>query len=90
MIHSLAGGDIRGDKFFDFAKVEILDGESKGDIRWYTFLIFGLEVGDIVVVPNGYSTTKAKVLQIDRKVSSFSAPIPPKHAKEILYKLEVN
>lgn len=87
MIHSLAGGDIRGEQFFDFAKVEILDGTNIGDIRWYTFSIFDLQVGDIVAVQNGYLTAKGKVLQIDRHVSSFSAPIPPKHAKEILYKL---
>ena len=87
MIHSLAGGDIRGQQLYDFAKVELIDGTNIGDIRWYTFSIIDLQVGDTVVVPNGYLTAKAKVLQIDKNVSSFSAPIPPKRAKEILYKL---
>lgn len=87
MIHSLAGGDIRGEQFYDFAKVELLDGANASDIRWYIFSIFDLQVGDVVVVPNGHLTAKAKVLQIDKNVSSFSAPIPPKRAKEILYKL---
>lgn len=89
MIHSLAGGDIRGDKFFDFAKVELLDGANAGSIRWY-LSIFGLQVGDVVVVPDGYLTAKAKVLQIDKNVSSFSAPIPPKRAQEILCKAAVD
>ncbi len=87
MIHSLAGGDIRGEQFYDFAKVELLDSANAHDIRWYTFSIFDLQVGDIVVVPNGYLTAKAKVLQINKNVSSFSAPISPKRAKEILYKI---
>ena len=88
MIHSLAGGDIRGEKFSDFAKVQMLESANVGDIRWYTYNMLELKEGDEVVVPNGYLTAKAKVLAIQKNVSSFSAPVPLKHAKSILYKVE--
>ena len=79
MIHSLSGGVVKGESFFDFAKVEI-DGEG---FFWFIDP-FGLEESDIVVVPFGGETRTGKILRIDKHVSSFAAPVPTKHAKKIL------
>ncbi len=89
MIHSLAGGDIRKIKVNDFAKVELLEGSSKGGIFWYINKISDLKAGDIVVVPFGKhdALTRAKVIRIDRAVSSQASPVPVGHAKEIYAKL---
>jgi hypothetical protein len=86
MIHSLAGGELRTTETHDFAKVEILEGICAGDIFWYISNIKNLKVGDMVLVPLGKNNlpAKAKVLRIDKNVSSQTSPIPPKHAKEIL------
>ena len=89
MIHSLAGGDIKKIKVNNFATVELLEGISKGSIYWYITKIDGLKEGDIVLVPFGKlnSLTKAKVLRIDKNVSSQASPIPTSHAKEIYSKI---
>lgn len=80
MIHSLSGGIVKGEDFFDFAKVEI-DGEG---VFWFVDP-FGLKEGDIVVVPFGKNATETgKIVRIDKHVSSFAAPISVKSAKEIL------
>lgn len=88
MIHSLAGGDIKKIKVNDFAKVELLEGLSKGGIFWYISKIEDLKEGDIVLVPFGKydALTKAKVLRVDKAVSSQISPIPTGHAKEVYSK----
>lgn len=88
MIHSLAGGKIKDLDFADFAKVEILDGETQGKISWYITNILDLNVGDTVLVPVGLNNTQtpAKVLKIERNLSSQVSPIPIKRAKEIIQK----
>lgn len=85
MIHSLAGGDLGKIKVNDFAKVELLEGLSKGGIFWYITKIEKLKAGDVVLVPFGKANalTKAKVLRVDRGVSSQASPIPTHHAKEV-------
>lgn len=90
MIHSLAGGDIGKIKVNDFAKVELLEGPSKGGIFWYITKLADLKAGDTVVVPFGKydALTRAKVLRIDKAVSSHASPVPVGHAKEIYEKLE--
>ena len=79
MIHSLSGGIVRGEKFNDFAKVEI-DGEGT---FWYIDP-FGLSEGDYVTVPLGKRLVEGQILRIDRHVSSHASPISVKHAKEII------
>ena len=86
MIHSLAGGNIGKEKFFDFAKVEILEGENLGKIFWYIAKP-GIKVSDEVLVSLKGLTVKAKILRIDKNVSSYSSPIPTKAAKEIIKKV---
>ena len=88
MIHSLAGGKIKDLDFADFAKVEILDGEAQGKISWYITNILDLNVEDTVLVPVGLNNTQtpAKVLKIERNLSSQVSPIPIKRAKEIIQK----
>lgn len=90
MIHSEAGGEIRGEDYFDFAKVEILEGEEKGKQLWFITTIFDLVVNDKVLVPVGVIKmgTLGKVVRIDRGVSSFCSPISPKHAKYVLRKVK--
>ena len=85
MIHSLAGGIVSEVKVADFAKVEI-DGEGK---FWYISKIADLKEGDFVLVPFGknLAETKAKVLRIDKNVSSQASPIPFGRAKVILRKI---
>ncbi len=89
MIHSEAGGEIRGEEYNDFAKVEILEGEQKGNIFWYLTTIIGLQEGDKVLVPVGVIKmgTLGKVIRIDKNVSSFCSPVPVKHAKYVLRKI---
>ncbi len=89
MIHSEAGGEIRGEEYNDFAKVEILEGEQKGKIFWYLTTIIGLQEGDKVLVPVGVIKmgTLGKVIRIDKNVSSFCSPVPVKHAKYVLRKI---
>lgn len=83
MIHSCAGGVVRDKKYLDFAKVEIL---SSGEIKWYISNIPLLQAGDVVIVCVGRDSSeeRAKVLQIDKNVSDQVAPVPVKHAREIL------
>ena len=90
MIHSEAGGEIRGEDYNDFAKVEILEGNEQGKQLWFITTIFGLEVGDKVLVPVGVIKmgTLGKVVRIDKGVSSFCSPVSPKHAKYVLRKVE--
>lgn len=89
MIHSLAGGELGNHQILDFAKVELLEGIRKGDICFYISKVSDLKAGDEVVVPFGVNNNliKAKVLRIDKNVSSFSAPVPIKKAKEIFKKV---
>ena len=89
MIHSLAGGDIKKIQINDFAKVELLEGSSKGSIFWYISKVPTLAAGDSVLVPFGSrnALTRAKVLRVDKGVSSQCSPIPTGHAKEIYSKL---
>ena len=44
MIHSMAGGELRGEDYNDFAKVEILEGEQSGKSFWYITTIFDMQV----------------------------------------------
>ena len=90
MIHSEAGGEIRGEDYNDFAKVEILEGVEQGKTLWYLSTITGLEVGDKVLVPVGVIKmgTLGKVVRLDKNVSSFCSPIPVKHAKYVLRKID--
>jgi len=89
MIHSLAGGNLGNHQILDFAKVKLLEGVRKGDVCFYISKISDLKEGDTVVVPYGLNNNllKAKVLRVDKNVSSFAAPIPVKRAKEIFKKV---
>ena len=86
MIHSLAGGNIGKERYFDFALVDILDLPHKGDKVWYISKI-GIKQGDGVLVPLRGQIVKAKVLRVDKNVSSYSSPVPVKLAKEIIKKV---
>ena len=85
MIHSLAGGNLQHLKVENFVKVEIIQGANFGNILWY--LSCGTEsVGDVVIVPFGKynERIRAKVLRIDKNVSSQVAPVPLKIAKRVI------
>ena len=86
MIHSLAGGTLGKEKLLDFALVEILDEQFKGNKFWYLSKA-GLKQGDNVWVFLKGVQTKGKILRIDKNVSSYASPIPLKMAKEIIKKV---
>lgn len=89
MIHSLAGGELGKVSYYDYAKVEILEGENSGKIYWYKCKINNLQPDDLVIVPVGINNAlvKAKVIRIDKNVSSQCSPVPSRHAKEIVKKI---
>ncbi len=89
MIHSLAGGKMRDLEMADFVKVEIIDCEQQGTIRWYIFDTIDLKINDFVLVPFGIknATCTAKVLKIERNLSAQNSPIPIKFAKSIIRKI---
>lgn len=88
MIHSLAGGKMKDLQMCDLAKVEYTAGAHQGQIGWYINNIFDLKIGDIVIVPIDHiNNTTAKVLKIEHNISSQTAPISLKRAKEIIKKL---
>ena len=86
MIHSLAGGRLGKEQYLDFALVELVEGEYAGAKAWYISKI-GLKQGDCVIVPYKTSNFKAKIIRIDKNVSSYASPIPVKMAKQIIKKV---
>ena len=87
MIHSLAGGNIGKEQFYDFAFVEILEGENQGKKAWYISKLFGLKKDDVVLVPFLNVEVKAAVIRVDKNVSSYASPVPTKKAKTIIKKI---
>ena len=89
MIHSLAGGELKQNKTYDFAKVVILDGLHKNETFWYVCNLPNINEDDVVIVPVGKNNllVKAKVIRIDKNISQQTAPIRINQAKEILKKL---
>jgi len=87
MIHSLAGGNIGKEQYLNFAFVEIIEGDNTGRKAWYISNINGLKQDDIVLVSFFNLETKAKVIRIDKNISSYSSPVHIKHAKTIIKKL---
>ena len=87
MIHSLAGGELREQKVYNFVKLEFQ--ENVGEYLWYISPFDDLNVGDYVLAPFGIvdQPQKAKVIRIDKNVNSQAAPISPKHTKIIYKKL---
>ena len=86
MIHSLAGGNIGKERYLDFALVEIIEELFSGDKVWYISKQ-GLKQGDVVLVPLRGKNVKAKILRIDKNVSSYLSPVPIRLAKEIIRKV---
>lgn len=88
MIHSLAGGVIKGETFNDYAKVKLFDGENAGKTFWYLSDL-DLDVGDKVVVQdsNGFAKLNGEVLRVDKHVSSFVAPIQKSKIRKIIRKI---
>lgn len=86
MIHSLSGGQLKINKNFDFAKVEILEGESTSLSFWFISPFKDLKEGQIVVVPLGRENkeVRGKVLRIDRNVNEQNGPFPVKRMKKIV------
>lgn len=87
MIHSLAGGSLGKEIYSNFAFVEILEGENIGKKAWYISKIMGLKAEDLVLVSYFNLEVKAKVIRVDKNVSSFASPIPIKKAKAIIRKI---
>lgn len=89
MIHSLAGGELKENKCFDFAKVQILEGMQKDALLWYVCNLANVKQDDIVIVPIGKNNflVKAKIIRIDKNVNQQCAPVRINLAKEILKKL---
>ncbi len=86
MIHSMAGGELKFNQHFDFAKVEIIEGEDIGLIFWFISPFSNLQIGNKVLVPLGKNNkeVKAKVLRIDKNISEQSSPFPIKRMKTII------
>lgn len=89
MIHSLAGGELRGEDFQDYVKVEILEGDFKGKKLWFLCSLLDLKKGDnvLVQVGNVKMGTLGRVVEINNNVSSFASPVPTKKAKWVLRKI---
>ena len=85
MIHSMSGGVISEDTLSDYVKVQFETGE----IFWYKTNIEDLNIGNFVLVPFGKTNKpiKAKVIRIDKNVSSKCSPVPYNRAKDIICKL---
>jgi len=83
MIHSCAGGVEKDKKFYDFAKVEIVD---TAEVRWYVCTLPLVQVGDFVLVPYGKDNVekKARVMRLDKHVSEQVSPLPIRQIKEIV------
>ena len=86
MIHSLSGGELKINKNFDFAKVELLEGDCCGLAFWYIANGKLIKEGSVVVVPFGKNEhlVKGKVVRIDRNINEQSAPFPIKRMKKIV------
>lgn len=82
MIHSLSGGVICDVGIYSFAKVEYLEGFDAGRIYWYLNEFPELKEGNIVIVPCGRASVRAKVLRIEEN-SEQIAPIPMNRIRSI-------
>ena len=89
MIHSLSGGELKLNKSYDFAKVEIQEGLEKGRPYWFICPFKDICQNDLVLVPLGQENTptKALVLRVDKNISEQTSPLPIKRMKKILQKL---
>ena len=67
-------------------KLELLEGVNKGAKTYYKS-IKNLAVEDIVLVSYNEEKIKAKVIRIDKNISSYSCPIPVRRLKEIIKKV---
>ena len=87
MIHSLAGGELREYKTYNFAKLKFED--CAGKYFWYICPFDDLKVGDYVLAPFGEidEPKKAKVIRIDKNVNGQTTPISIKTAKNIYKKI---
>lgn len=83
MIHSLAGGMIGKEEYFDFALVEILEAPHLKEKYWYISKP-GLKLGDTVLVCVKGKEIKAVILRIDKNISSYNSPIPLRVSKHII------
>lgn len=86
MIHSMAGGELKINNKFDFAKIEIIEGYECGTSYWFISPFSNIKVGDLVIVPLGKDNKefKGKVLRIDKNISEQTAPFPIKRMKKII------
>lgn len=87
MIHSLAGGKLREQQLFDFAKLEFENNPSQ--YFWYISEINDLRPNDYVLAPFGPldELQKAKVVRVDKNILGTSAPLPVKRMKKITKKI---
>ncbi len=85
MIHSLSGGLIHNNKFYNYALVDV----EKLGVCWYTFSEISIEVGDAVLVPYGKHNvlTRGVVIRIEKSVMEQTVPFPVNRTKEIYSKL---
>ena len=83
MIHSLSGGVIADQHYYNFAKVRLDDTD---EIRFFIYDI-PLDVGDRVMVPVGRLSSPATVLECRTAVHERNAPFPVKHMSYIIKKL---
>ncbi|MCM1440608.1 MAG: hypothetical protein NC131_15635 [Roseburia sp.] len=82
MIHSMSGGIIADNGNLTYCKVEIAEGASVGEIRWY-ISPYRVEAGDFVLVPVGrQSGVKGRVLRVDN-VTKQTAPYPVNRTAEV-------
>ena len=88
MIHSMAGGVLGNETYNDFAMVEIIEGAEIGKKYWY-ISIAGIADNDLVIVSLRNEDTKARVIRVDKNISSYASPVPIKVAKKIKRKVQV-
>ncbi len=64
----------------DFAKVQLLN---ENTILWFINPFAELKINDLVLVPFNNKLLTAKVLKIEKNLTTHTSPIPIKRAKEI-------
>ncbi len=85
MIHSLSGGVIRENGYYDFAKVIFCDAPYNDRPYWYLCPFFEAKEGDFVYAPVGKDGRlfRAQIVKMERSVNEQTAPVPMNRIKEI-------
>ncbi len=85
MIHSLAGGVIKTNGVYDFAKVRFLEPPYNDRPYWYLCPFPLAKVGDFAYAPVGRdgNERRAEIIKMERGVNEQCAPVPMNRIREL-------